>query len=74
MDDPRDAAWQQILSENGIQFELLASRTGPHGRRGKKRFSWRDLKSFVTDPRVTLVTGAEGQLFYESPEPAGRRR
>jgi len=74
MDDPRDAAWQQILSENGIQFELLCNRAGPHGRRGKKRFSWRDLKSFVTDPRVTLVTGAEGQLFYESPEPAGRRR
>jgi len=72
--DPRDAAWQQILSENGIEFDVLRSRLGVGSRYVQQKFAWDNLSQFVTDPRVTLVTGAEGQLFYEVPEAVGSRR
>jgi len=73
-EDPRDAAWQQILSENGVVFDALRSRLGSDNRYLQKKFAWDNLSQFVTDPRVTLVAGAEGQLFYEAPEAAARRR
>jgi hypothetical protein len=66
-DDPRNAGWQQILSENGIEFEVLRSRVGADQRHVQKKFSWEELGHFITDARVTLVTGGEGQLFYEAP-------
>jgi len=72
-DDPRDAAWQQILSENGIAFEVLRSRLGRDNRYEKQKFAWDHLGAFVTDPRVTLVTGGEGQLLYDAPDAAAKR-
>jgi len=72
-DDPRDAAWQQILSENGIEFEVLRSRLGADNRYEQKKFAWDRLSQFITDPRVTLVTGSEGQLLYDTPEAASSR-
>jgi len=69
-EDPRNAAWQQILSENGVDFEVLRKRVGPDRRRQEHKFQWDAMSSFVTDPRVTLVTGAEGQLLYDTPEAA----
>jgi len=69
-DDPRDAAWQQILSENGVEFEVLLSRVGADRRRHEQKFRWDAMSAYVTDPRVTLVTGAEGQLLYDTPEAA----
>jgi len=66
-DDPRNAGWQQILSENGIQFEVLRSKIGADHRHVQHKFSWETLTQFITDPRVMLVTGGEGQLFYERP-------
>ncbi len=72
--DPRDAAWQQILSENGVAFEVLRSRLGSDNRYEQKKFAWNNLSAFVTDPRVTLVTGGEGQLLYDTPEAIGGHR
>lgn len=71
-DDPRDAGWQRILSENSVEFEVLRSRLGADNRYRQEKFEWRNLGTFVTDPRVTLVTGGEGQLFYETPSAANR--
>ena len=73
-DDPRNAGWQQILSENGIEFEVLRSRIGRDQRHQQTRFAWDDLTHFVTDERVTLVTGGEGQLLYDQPHALSRRR
>ncbi|HUU10174.1 MAG TPA: hypothetical protein VM431_06485 [Phycisphaerae bacterium] len=73
-DDPRSPGWQQILSENGIEFEVLRSRIGSDHRHRQERFAWDALTEFITDERVTLVTGGEGQLLYDSPKAAGRRR
>jgi hypothetical protein len=71
-DDPRDPGWQQILSENGIMFEVLRSRIGEDQRHRQERFSWARLGDYITDPRVSLVTGGEGQLFYDRPAAASR--
>ena len=73
-DDPRDPAWQQVLSENGIEFEVLRSRLGADNRYVQQKFTWGNLSQFVSDPRVTLVTGGEGQLLYDAPEAATSRR
>ena len=73
-DDPRDPAWQQILSENGIAFEVLRSRLGSDNRYVQQKFTWNNLSQFITDPRVTLVTGSEGQLLYDTPEAATSRK
>lgn len=67
-DDPRNIGWQRLLSENGVQFEVLRSRLGPDNRYRQEKFDWHDLETFVTDPRVTLITGSEGQLFFEQPK------
>jgi hypothetical protein len=71
-DDPRNVGWQRILSENGVAFEVLRSRLGPDKRYRQEKFKWRNMATFITDPRVTLVTGGEGQLFYEKPSAANR--
>lgn len=70
--DPRNPGWQQILSENGVKFEVLRSRIGADSRHRQEKFSWEALSEFVTDPRVWLVTGAEGQLMHEQPKAAKR--
>ena len=66
-DDPRNAGWEQILSENGVEFEVLRSKIGIDQRHRQEKFSWENLTLFVTDPRVTLVTGGEGTLLYDQP-------
>jgi len=71
-DDPRNAGWEHILSENGIEFEVLKSKIGADHRYRQQKFDWRNLGAFVTDPRVTLITGGEGQLFFEKPEAAAK--
>ena len=73
-DDPRNPGWQQILSENGVEFEVLRSRIGHDQRHQQERFAWDNLTHFVTDERVTLVTGGEGQLLYDQPRAARRKR
>jgi hypothetical protein len=68
-DDPRNPGWERILSENGIQFEVLRAKLDrATNRYSQKKFDWRELTHFITDPRVTLVTGSEGQLFFEEPQ------
>ena len=69
-DDLLNVAWTQILSENAIRFEVLRRKAGnnPHNRHEK--FEWHHISDFITDERVTLVTGGEGQLFYDSPSAA----
>ena len=32
-----------------------------------KDFLWLEIGDFITDRRVMLVTGKDGQLFYERP-------
>ena len=73
-DDPRNAGWQQILSENGVEFEVLRSRIGHDQRHQQERFAWDGLTDFITDERVTLVTGSEGQLLYDEPRAASHKR
>lgn len=72
-DDPRTPGWERILSENGIKFEVLRSILGNDNTYHQEKFDWRDLGQFITDERVTLVTGSEGQLFFETPAAAARR-
>ena len=67
-DDARDPGWQQILSENGIKYEMLLHRRPAKGMAAtSEKFSWERLAEFITDPRVTLVSGGEGTLLYEEP-------
>ncbi len=66
-DDPRTPGWERILSENGIDFEVLRSRIGADNRYDQQKFDWHKLGHFITDDRVMLVTGGEGQLFYDRP-------
>ena len=71
-DDPRNPAWEQILSENGIRHEVLRSLIGADHRHVQMKFTWDRLTEFITDDRVTLVTGGEGQLLYDTPRAAAR--
>lgn len=71
-DDPRNAGWQQILSENGIKFEALRSRIGADHRHHQEKFAWDHLSGFILDDRITLVSGGEGQLLCEKPKPPAR--
>ncbi|HUU31330.1 MAG TPA: hypothetical protein VMY69_04440 [Phycisphaerae bacterium] len=69
-DDPLNVAWTQILSENAIRFEVLRRKAGHSPHSLHEKFEWRHISDFITDERVTLVTGGEGQLFYDSPSAA----
>jgi len=66
-DDPRNAAWEQILKENGVRFEVLRSVIGADFRHTQKKFTWDTMTDFIMDRRVTLVSGSEGQLFCDAP-------
>jgi len=72
-DDPRNPAWQRILAENGIRFEVLRSIIGEDHRHHQQRFGWDGLTDFILDDRVTLVSGSEGTLLYEKPKALERR-
>ena len=72
-DDPRNPAWQKILAEHGIRFEVLRSVIGEDHRHHQQRFGWDGLTDFILDDRVTLVTGGEGTLLYEKPKALERR-
>jgi len=72
-DDPRNPAWQRILAENGIRFEVLRSIIGEDHRHHQQRFAWDGLTDFILDDRVTLVSGSEGTLLYEKPKTLERR-
>jgi hypothetical protein len=67
VDDIRDPGWQQILSENGVKFEVLIRRHGGDPRARKVKFSWDKMDQFIKDNRVTFVTGGEGTLLYDKP-------
>jgi hypothetical protein len=72
-DDMRDPGWQQILSENGIKYEMLLHPRGGKGVvAGQEKFSWERLGEFITDGRVTLVSGGEGTFLYDKPPGASR--
>jgi len=71
-DDPRNPGWEQILSENGIDFEVLRSRIGIDQRHRQEKFDWQSMTHFITDSRVTLVTGGEGTLLHDRPTAASR--
>jgi hypothetical protein len=67
VDDIRDPGWQQILSENGVEFEMFLRRRGVDPRTRKEKFSWEKMDQFVTDARVMLVTGGEGTIVCDKP-------
>jgi hypothetical protein len=73
-DDPQNVAWPQILSENGLKFEVLRSKIGIDQRHKQEKFDWRVIGMFITDERVTLVTGSEGQLFHDEPEAVAKKK
>jgi hypothetical protein len=72
-DDARNPAWERILTENGIRYEVLRSIIGDDHRHHQKKFAWDNMTEFVLDDRVTLVTGSEGNLRYEKPNALSRR-
>jgi len=72
-DDPRNPAWERILTENGIRYEVLRSVIGEDHRHHQKKFAWDNMTEFILDDRVTLVTGSEGNLKYEKPKVLARR-
>ena len=73
-DDPRNPAWESILKENGIRFEVLRSVIGEDHRHHQKKFAWDNLTEFILDDRVQLVTGSEGNLQFERPNALSRRQ
>ena len=72
-DDPRNPAWERILTENGVRFEVLRSVIGEDHRHHQQKFAWDNLTEFILDDRVTLVTGGEGNLMFEKPKALARR-
>jgi hypothetical protein len=72
-DDPRNPAWEQILQENGIRFEVLRSLIGDDHRHHQQKFAWDTLTDFILDDRVMLVSGSEGTLLYDPPRTLSRR-
>jgi hypothetical protein len=70
--DPRDAGWEEILAESKISFEPIRSLPAAGSGSLSNRFDWRNMGDFITDTRVTLISGGEGQLFFEMP--AGTKR
>jgi hypothetical protein len=72
-DDPRNPAWQRILAENGIRFEVLRSIIGEDHRHHQQKFAWDTLTDFILDDRVMLVSGSEGTLLYDPPRTLSRR-
>jgi hypothetical protein len=71
-DDPRNPAWEKILGEHGIRFEVLRSVIGEDHRHHQKKFTWDTMTDFILDDRVTLVTGSEGNLLYEKVKASSR--
>jgi hypothetical protein len=72
-DDPRNPAWERILNENGIHFEVLRSIIGEDNRHHQQKFAWDNMTQFILDDRVTLVAGSEGNLQFEKPKVLLRR-
>ncbi|MBM4017335.1 MAG: hypothetical protein FJ288_03250 [Planctomycetes bacterium] len=72
-DDPRNPAWEKILAEHGVRFEVLRSVIGQDHRHHQQKFAWDNMSDFILDDRVTLVTGSEGSLQYERPKALDRR-
>jgi hypothetical protein len=72
-DDPRNPAWERILGENGVRFEVLRSTIGEDHRHHQQKFAWDNLTEFILDDRVTLVSGSEGNLKFEKPKALSRR-
>jgi len=72
-DDPRNPAWERILTENGIHFEVLRSIIGEDNRHHQQKFAWDNMTQFILDDRVTLVAGSEGNLQFEKPRVLSRR-
>lgn len=65
--DERSDGWKAILRENGIEHELTARVLGDDFEYHTKPFDWQEIGDFITDRRVSLVTGKDGQLFYDRP-------
>jgi hypothetical protein len=72
-DDPRNPAWERILGENGVRFEILRSVIGEDHRHHQRKFAWDIMTDFILDDRVTLVTGSEGNLKFDKPNALSRR-
>jgi hypothetical protein len=70
--DERSEGWRAILRENGIEHELTAKVLGDDFEYHSKPFDWTEIGDFISDKRVMLVTGKDGQLFYEKPRAVGQ--
>jgi len=69
--DERNDGWKAVLRECGIEHELTARVLGDDFEYHTKPFDWREIGDFITDRRVTLVTGDNGHLYYERPRGTG---
>ena len=54
--DVRDDAWKEILKENAIEFQESRKVVDENFRTVTREFTWKDLKEFITDERVEVVT------------------
>jgi len=65
--DERNDGWKAILRDNAIEHDLTARVLGDDFEYHTKPFDWQEIGDFITDRRVSLVTGKDGQLFYDRP-------
>ena len=54
--DVRDDAWKEILKENAIEFQESHKVVDDNFRTVTRQFSWKELKTYITDERVEMVT------------------
>ena len=54
--DVRDDAWKAILKENAIEFQESHKVVDDNFRTVTRHFSWKELKSYITDDRVDVVS------------------
>jgi hypothetical protein len=54
--DIRDNAWKAILKENSIKFQETCKVVDENFRTVTQEFSWKQLKEYVTDERVEVLT------------------
>lgn len=55
-EDVRDDVWKEILKENAIEFQESRKVVDENFRTVTRHFSWKELKSYITDERVDVVS------------------
>ncbi len=54
--DQRSLGWMQILGENHINYETVRKTMGPDLLPRMERFTWREMREFIMDDRVVVLS------------------